>query len=142
MKVLTVLFLFQCAASGVDIPTNTPPSVATNFFRLLPSFLSTNYGTDGSGWRTVGQAHVQVTKLGTSVLPLLVAEMNKTNYISDLVGVNKLADQRWIMRMRLAEAVESISGEDFKCKTSVHGWTPDYSFNAINNWWTNKVFRR
>jgi hypothetical protein len=135
MKILVILFLFQTAVHGADIPTNTPPAIATNLLRLLPLLTSTNFPD-----RT--KAHLELMRLGPPVLPALVSEMNKTNYISDRVAQNKLTDERWGMRMSVAMAIEDISGQDFKCKTSVHGWTPDYSFNAINDWWTNKVLRR
>jgi hypothetical protein len=142
MKILAIFVLlpFQFAVRGAEIPTNTPPPVATNFFRNLPSLLITDFGPKGEGWESLGKARAQIVELGPSVLPVLVAEMNKTNYISDPEAIG--FDERWGMRMRLASVVQSISGEDFKCNTSVHGWNRDYSFNAINDWWTNKVLRR
>lgn len=136
MKIFVILFLFQLAVHGADIPTNTPPAVATNFVRLLPLLTSTNI-TDRM------KAHMGLKELGKSVLPLLVAEMNKTNYLSsEKSRIKKLGDERWQNRMSMARAVQAISREDFSCNTTVHGWDPDYSFNAINDWWTNKVLLR
>jgi hypothetical protein len=126
----------------LQVPTNSPPSTAANFFRLLPSLMSTNYGVDGTGWNGVGKAAAQIMELGTSVLPVLLAEMNKTHYLSDDASPRRVIDHQWLMRMRLAHLVEDISREDFKCKSTVHCWSRDYSFNAINDWWTNKVLQQ
>ena len=124
-----VVALVSCAAKR---PTTTAPASASSVQTLLSGLLSTD--TD-----EVVQAHRALVNRGEDVLPELIEEMNKPDYLShEQNTIKKLGDPRWINRMRLAGVIQDISQQDFSVRTTAHGWDPDYSFDLINTWWKSQ----
>jgi len=82
-------------------------------------------------------AHLKLKSKGTEILSILVLEMNKNKYKSEIEGIEKLNDPKWQKRMKIAGIIQEISGEDFSVYTSTQGWNPDFSFDEINKWWKN-----
>ncbi|MDA3874173.1 MAG: hypothetical protein PF795_09450 [Kiritimatiellae bacterium] len=95
---------------------------------ILQQYLSDNLDDRFTAKRTL------VAK-GTEVLPVLVQEMNDSQYISEELNLNKLEDPKWQKRMLIARLIEEVSEQDFSVRTTAHGWNPDYSFDLINKWW-------
>ena len=121
--------LVSCAAKR---PTTTAPASPSSFQTLLSGLLSTDTNE-------VVQAHMALVSRGDNVLPELIEEMNKPDYISQEENtIKKLGDPRWINRMRLAGVIQDISKQDFSVTTTAHGWDPDYSFDLINTWWKSQ----
>lgn len=76
---------------------------------------------------------------GENVLPHLIEEMNKPDYISQEQNtIKKLGDPKWINRIKLAGVIQDISKQDFAVNTTAHGWNPDHSFDLINTWWKSQ----
>ncbi|MDF3131246.1 hypothetical protein P0Y35_18725 [Kiritimatiellaeota bacterium B1221] len=75
---------------------------------------------------------------GVEVLPILIQEMNDSQYISEELDHKVLGDQKWQKRILIAGVIEDVSEQDFSVRTTAHGWNPDYSFDLINEWWKKR----
>jgi hypothetical protein len=84
------------------------------------------------------RASLALVKIGKSILPRLIEEMNKPAYLSQEITLKKLGDPKWVQRMRIANVIEDMTGKNFLVRTSAHGWNPDCSFDAINGWWEKR----
>jgi hypothetical protein len=88
--------------------------------------------------------------MGEEILPDLVSEMNKPEYISDENGYvdsnpfaairDRLVDPKWRKRMALARVIERISKQDFMTRSGPMALIddPNKPFKLINDWWKTK----
>jgi hypothetical protein len=152
-----ILSVSIVANTGLFAQNQTDKEVAQyyNYQTLLKQLLTeppTSGYSDASYvyWQTVTKAESALALMGEEILPDLISEMNKPEFISDENGYvdgnpfaalrDRLADPKWIKRMALARVIERISKQDFMIRSGPMALIddPDKPFKLINDWWKTR----
>jgi len=131
------LFLFVSTTPKLSI-ASSGNEIASDVQRLVETLFSDREAEKAD-------AHLKLCRLAEgelSGLEALINEMNKPQYLSSARNLEKLNDPKWKKRIWLAGIVEFATKEDFKVKSSAHGWDPDISFRLINEWWAKYKKRK